>query len=85
MQSTLRHARTVDHLTGHIAALERKMQAIDRIMARRERFLEALDWSAMTVQELEQANWHGQTLHRDLWFLDTAQSDAWLEYWGCQS
>lgn len=85
MHSIFASTDRVAELGREIAILERKMHAIDRIMQRRERFLEALDWSAMTFHDLEQADWRGQDLHRDLWHLDTAQSDAWLEYWGLTS
>lgn len=85
MHSIFASTDRVAQLHRKIARLERKVHAIDRIMQRRERVLEALDWSAMTVQDLEQGDWRGQDLHRDLWYLETAQSDAWLEYWGLTS
>lgn len=75
----------IAELHRKIAAFGRKMEAIERVIQRSEHFLAALDWSAMTVEDIDRVGWRGQDLQRDLWLLDTAQSDAWLEYWSLTS
>lgn len=65
-------------LHADLASLTRQIRTIARIMERREPFLEALDWSAMTLDDLCRADGHGLDLHHDLWVLDAAMETTML-------
>jgi hypothetical protein len=55
-----------------IRQLERRRDDLERILKHREKFVEMIDWSAMTQDERDWARYaHTEELHMELWEIDT--------------
>ncbi|WP_157035842.1 hypothetical protein [Sphingobium chungbukense] len=55
-----------DKLCRELLALDREEDAMRRILASHDRFLDAIDWTSMTRSDRRRAEHHGETLRLHL-------------------
>lgn len=68
-----------------ILKLEREIRHLETILARRDMYVEMIDWTAMTAAERDWAEYeHSFEIYMTLWELDTQLVNIDVRRWGYQ-